>query len=67
VLNFSFHSPSVAPGHTPYVRDAADLARFFRWWDAALDLLDRLGVRPASLDDLLTADDPPLASGPAPS
>lgn len=67
VLNFSFHSPSVAPGHTPYVRDAADLARFFGWWDAALDLLDRLGVRPASLDDLLTADDPPLASGPAPS
>ncbi len=33
LLNFSFHSPSVAPGHTPYVRDAADLAAFHHWWD----------------------------------
>src|SRR5262249_52215931 len=24
----SYHSPSVAPGNTPYVRDAADLQRF---------------------------------------
>jgi hypothetical protein len=45
LLNFSFHSPSLVPGHTPYVRDAADLARFDAWWDAMLALLDRLGVR----------------------
>src|SRR3546814_1348687 len=25
VLNLSFHSPSLEPGYTPYVRDAADL------------------------------------------
>ncbi|GAA0732298.1 polysaccharide deacetylase family protein [Sphingomonas japonica] len=55
LLNFAFHSPSVAPGYTPYVRDAADLAAFHRWWDAALDLLDRLGVRPAGEADLLSA------------
>jgi hypothetical protein len=24
----SFHSPSVEPGHTPYVRSQADLGRF---------------------------------------
>ena len=55
LLNFAFHSPSLAPGHTPYVRDAADLARFWRWWDRVLDLLDRRGVRSASLDELLAA------------
>jgi hypothetical protein len=53
LLNFSFHSPSVAPGHTPYVRDAADLAAFWRWWDAMFALLAQLGVVPASLPEVL--------------
>ena len=55
LLNFSFHSPSVAPGHTPYVRDAADLARFHGWWDAVLVDLARRGVRAASLDQVIAA------------
>lgn len=55
LLNFAFHSPSLAPGHTPYVRDAADLARFHAWWDAVLDDLDRRAVAPASLDQLIVA------------
>ncbi|RZF61051.1 WalW protein [Sphingomonas populi] len=55
VLNFAFHSPSLAPGHTPYVRDAADLARFHGWWQAVLADLDRRGIRPASLDALIAA------------
>lgn len=55
LLVLSFHSPSLAPGHTPYVRDAADLARFWRWWDAVLARLDRLGFAPASLADILAA------------
>ena len=45
----------MVPGHTPYVRDAADLAAFYRWWDAVLTLLDRRGVANASLDELLAA------------
>ncbi|GGA36380.1 polysaccharide deacetylase family protein [Sphingomonas psychrolutea] len=55
LLNFAFHSPSVAPGFTPYVRDAADLARFHGWWDAVLADLARRGVRAASLDQIITA------------
>lgn len=55
LLNFSFHSPSLAPGHTPYVRDADDLAAFWRWWDAVLALLDAHGVRSAGQADLLAA------------
>lgn len=57
LLNFSFHSPSVEPGHTPYVRDAADLAAFYRWWDEILALLGRLGVAPASLAEIVAAAD----------
>jgi len=29
-LTFSFHSPSVEPGHTPYVRSQADLGQFLQ-------------------------------------
>lgn len=28
VFSLTYHSPSMAPGHTPYVRDAGDLERF---------------------------------------
>jgi hypothetical protein len=55
LLNFSFHSPSLAPGHTPYVRDAADLARFNAWWDAMVRHLARRGVANASLGEILDA------------
>ena len=55
LLNFSFHSPSIVPGHTPYVRDGADLAAFWRWWDAIFAQLARLGVAPASLAEILDA------------
>ena len=55
VLNFAFHSPSLAPGHTPYVRDDADLAAFWTWWDRVLAELDRLGVRPCGLAELIEA------------
>lgn len=55
LLNFAFHSPSLVPGHTPYVRDARDLAAFHNWWEAVLDLLDRRGARPIAVDGLLDA------------
>ncbi len=55
LLVFSFHSPSLEPGHTPYVRDAADLAQFWRWWDVMLDRLEARGVTPAGLADVIDA------------
>ena len=55
LLNLSFHSPSLAPGHTPYVRDAADLKRFHAWWTTMLDEFDRRGIRNASLDEIIAA------------
>lgn len=58
VLNFSFHSPTLAPGHTPYVRDERDLTSFYDWWDRVLNHLARRGVEPAGLDQLLAAVPP---------
>ncbi|MGE4324250.1 MAG: polysaccharide deacetylase family protein [Sphingobium sp.] len=55
ILNFSFHSPTLTPGHTSYVHDEADLTAFYHWWDGVFDHLSRRGVRPASLDQVLAA------------
>lgn len=67
ILNFSFHSPSLAPGHTPYVRDAVDLAAFFGWWDRVLGLLAARNVKAISLDGIVAAADAALASQEAPA
>lgn len=55
LLMFSFHSPTLAPGNTPYVRDEGDLARFYGWWDAVLAHLAHRGVAPTGLDAVLAA------------
>ena len=55
LLSISFHSPSLAPGNTPYVRDAAELAEFYRWFDIVLDHGARRGITPASLAQILGA------------
>ena len=62
LLNFSFHSPSLAIGFTPYVRDAADLKAFYGWWDTVFDHCRERGVAPASLDEILTAAGVPVAA-----
>lgn len=72
LLTLSFHSPSLAPGNTPYVRDAADLAVFHHWWDAVLPALSAQGFAPASLAEVIAAADdacqrdlPSASAGPA--
>lgn len=55
VLSFSFHSPTLEPGNTGYVRDAGDLRAFYRWWDVVLDHLARRSILPMGLDALLDA------------
>ena len=64
VLSFAFHSPSLEPGHTPYVRDEADLRAFWLWWDKMLAELDRLGARAAGLDEVVAAAAAGGAGGP---
>lgn len=55
LLSFSFHSPSLEPGHTPYVRDARDLDRFWIWWERMFAELDTLGVETATLEEVVAA------------
>ena len=52
VMTFSFHSPSLQPGNTPYVRGADDLARFYRWWDVVLGHLAKVGAEAADSDTI---------------
>ncbi len=57
LLTFSFHSPTLEPGHTPYVRTARDREMFDRWWDRVFDRLARHGVTPTTMADVLAAAD----------
>jgi len=63
MLLFSYHSPSAAPGYTPYVRDSAELREFHAWWEAVFGLLARLGIASASHDEILTALDRAALAG----
>lgn len=55
ILNFSFHSPSLSPGNTPYVRTQDDLDRFYDWWDAVFAHLLNRNIAPTSLDEIIDA------------
>ena len=55
VLVFSFHSPSLAPGFTPYVRNEDDLDALYDWFRQAFAYLERRGVRPTKVSELIDA------------
>jgi hypothetical protein len=52
---FSFHSPSLCPGYTPYVRDADDLTQFYDWWRTILTYLAQRGIRPTTVREITAA------------
>lgn len=55
VILLSFHSPSLAPGHTPYVRTEADLDRFYDWLRGVYAYLRQLGVAPTTVSAIMNA------------
>lgn len=55
VLVFSFHSPSLAPGYSPYVRDEEQLDALYDWWRQAFAYLAQREVRPASVAEIMAA------------
>jgi hypothetical protein len=55
ILNFSFHSPSLAVGHTPYVRSEADLEKFYDWWVRIFAHLEARGVKPTHVNEIMAA------------
>ena len=53
LLVFSFHSPSLAPGFTPYVRSEEDLDAFYDWWREVLGYLASRDIRSSSVKDIM--------------
>lgn len=55
ILVFSFHSPSLRPGLTPYVRDEEQLDQLYDWWRAVFAYLKKRQIRPASVRQIMEA------------
>jgi len=55
VLVFSFHSPSLAPGYSPYVRTPADLDALYDWWRDVFAYLAMKNVRPTHVAEIMAA------------
>lgn len=55
ILVFSFHSPSLRPGHTPYVRDARQLDQLYDWWRVVFTHLACCGIKPACVSEIMQA------------
>ena len=55
VLVFSFHSPSLAPGFTPYVRSEDELDALYDWWRKAFAYLARRNVAPTNVKDIIAS------------
>ena len=49
IFSFMYHSPSLAPGNTPYVRDRSDLEAFLHAMDRYFDFfINELGGKPTT-------------------
>ncbi|MET1754958.1 polysaccharide deacetylase family protein [Novosphingobium sp. RD2P27] len=53
ILVLSFHSPSLAPGYTPYVRNEADLEKLYGWWRTVFAHLSRRGIAATSVAQIM--------------
>lgn len=53
LMVFSFHSPSLTPGNTPYVRSEEDLDRLYDWWRRVFAYLEQRGIAPAGVRQVM--------------
>ncbi|MDE2437230.1 MAG: WalW protein, partial [Sphingomonadales bacterium] len=53
VLVFSFHSPSLAPGYTPYVKTEDDLDALYDWWRGVFAYLGQRRVAPTTVREII--------------
>lgn len=53
VIVLSFHSPSLAPGHTPYVATEADVETLYDWFRQVFGYLGRRGVLPTTVREII--------------
>lgn len=52
ILNFSFHSPSLRAGYTPYVTTSDEQEAFFDWWRRIFDYLEMRKIPPVALSEI---------------
>ena len=55
VINLSFHSPSLAVGYTPYVRNEQHLEDLYIWFKNVFQHLQKCGVRPTTMAEIKRA------------
>ncbi len=55
VMVLSFHSPTLAPGHTPYTANEAAVESLYEWFAAIYAAFDQRGVRSATVGDVIAA------------
>jgi len=55
IINVSLHSPSLAVGFTPYVRNEAQLYELYQWLEAVFRHLQSLGIRPTTMAEIKKA------------
>ena len=55
LLVFSFHSPSLHPGHTPYVRNENDLDRLYDWFRTVFAHLKKRAVMPSNVAGIMAS------------
>lgn len=55
VMVLSFHSPTLAPGHTPYTADEAAVESLYDWFAAIYAAFDQRGVRSATVHEVIAA------------
>lgn len=53
VIVLSFHSPSLAPGYTPYVTTEAEVEKLYDWFRQVFGYLERRGVLPATVREII--------------
>jgi hypothetical protein len=55
LIVLSFHSPSLALGHTPYVETDDDLDALYDWFRAVFAYLARHDIRPTTVAEIMQA------------
>jgi hypothetical protein len=55
VLVLSFHSPSLAPGHTPYAATEAKVEALYQWFEEIYAEFDRRGVHSVTVREVIAA------------
>lgn len=57
VLVLSFHSPSLAPGHTPYAPNVEAVEALYHWFSVVYGDLARRGVQSTTVREIIAATD----------